>query len=69
MATYYIFKASTNSTLMVTADKTGANLPKAPFGSWEFFRECEFNNGAKGNIGASDDEVIDAVLRVGHYKC
>ncbi|HTV30156.1 MAG TPA: hypothetical protein VMF32_20495 [Xanthobacteraceae bacterium] len=69
MATYYIFKASTDSALMVTADKTGANLPKHQSGSWEFFRECDFNNGAKGNIGASDDEVIDAVLGVGYYKC
>jgi hypothetical protein len=69
MPTYYVFKGSSDSTLMVTADKTGANLPKHPVGSWVFLKESNFNNGSKGTIAASHDEVIDAVMRVGYYKC
>lgn len=69
MPTYYIFKGSTDSALMVTADKTGANLPKRAVGSWELLKESDFNSGSNGTIGKSHDEVIDAVMRVGYYKC
>jgi hypothetical protein len=69
MPKFYVFKKDIDSTLMVTADKAGDNLPKQPLDSWIFFKEVNFSEGSKGNFGASDDEVIDAVIRVGYYKC
>jgi hypothetical protein len=69
MPTYYIFKGTAHSALIVTADRTGANLPKRPLGSWVLLKESDFTYGSKGTIGASHDEVIDAVTRVGYYEC
>jgi hypothetical protein len=69
MPKYYVFKGISDSTLIVTADRTAASLPRHPVSSWEFFKEMEFHRGGAGVIGASPDEVIDAVERVGYYKC
>jgi len=69
MPTYYAFKGTTNSALIVTADRSGANLPNHPVSSWAFFKEMDFKRGGSGVIGASPDEVIDAVERDSYYKC
>jgi hypothetical protein len=68
MAKYYVFHGTTGTAVMVTDDKTGAKLPKHPVGSWVYSREVELNRGEQGTIGASSDEVIDAISRDGYFR-
>jgi len=67
MPKYHIFKGTTGSAQIVTADKTGANLPKHPVGKWAYMKPVTLNRGSRG-VGPSHDEAIDAIERDGYYK-
>lgn len=68
MARYHIVHGSTGLMVMVTDDPSGKKLPKRPVGKWLYFRPIELNRGDKARIGASSDEVIDAIERDGYFK-
>jgi hypothetical protein len=68
MPKYHIFHGTTGTAVMVTDDKTGKKLPKHPVGSWVYFRAIDLNRGDKARIGASSDEVIDAIEKSGYFR-
>lgn len=67
MSQYYVFRGTTGTAQMVTDDGTGAKLPKHPVGFWLFSKQIELRPG-ETRIGASSDEIIAAIARVGYYR-
>jgi hypothetical protein len=68
MAKYHIFRGTTGTAVMVTDDKTGTKLPKHPVGRWVYFRSIDLERGDGARIGASSDQVIDAMERTGFFR-
>jgi hypothetical protein len=68
MPTYHIFRGTTGTAVMVTDDRTGKKLPKHPVGRWVYFRSVNLERGDKARIGASSDEVIDAIEQSGYFR-
>jgi hypothetical protein len=73
MPRYYVFKSSPygfakDPDLIVTADKTGANLPKRGSGLWKFLRAITLIPKSSDSAIVSHDSAMDAIEREGYYR-
>jgi len=73
MSKYYVFKGvpgrlAPHAVLIVTADRTGASLPKRRSGSWKYLRTITLNRGSSDAVIVSHDRAIEAITREGYYR-
>jgi hypothetical protein len=73
MPRYYVFKGgpcgyAEDPELIVTADRTGANLPERHSGSWKFLRAITLIPRSSDSVVVSHDSAMDAIAREGYYQ-
>ena len=73
MPRYYVFKGNPcgfveDPELIVTADRTGGNLPERRSGSWKFLRAITLIPRSSDSVIVSHDSAMDAIAREGYYR-
>ena len=73
MPRYYVFKGNPcgfaeDPELIVTADRTGANLPERRSGAWKFLRAITLIPRSSDSVIVSHDSAMDAIAREGYYQ-
>lgn len=73
-AKYYVFKATSGrhwtegTALIVTADRTSADLSSQSWGSWKFLRAITLIPGSSDSVIVSHDDAISAIAQEGYYR-
>ena len=73
MPRYYVFKGGPcgfeeDPELIVTADRTGANLPERRSGAWKFLRAITLIPRSSDSVIVSHESAMDAIAREGYYQ-
>ena len=64
--TLYKFLETPGMRVALSEDPRGQNLPQTK-GNWDFAGSVELRKGGKGTIGASADDIIDGIERMGVF--